>query len=83
MKPLIVDISSHGMGVDRWGIAGYTPEELAELKAMPHEDRRQRVLQDLDERNMGLGTCWMCGNGVYGVSVLGDMVYAEVGTTCD
>ena len=72
-----------GMGVSIKKITGFTTRELNELGSMEHDEFREKVLDMLDRRNNGTGSCWQCGYGVYQMWISGDAVYAEVGNSCD
>lgn len=62
-------------------VTGFTPEELEEIgKDGIHYDSLVRIL---NERNEGLGTCWSCGYGIYGVWIRNGVVYVRTGSSCD
>ena len=70
-------------GMDTMRIGGFTDGELSELKSMDHYEAKEVLLDMLDRRNEGQGTCWMCGNGVYGLWFDNEFAYLNVGTTCN
>ena len=72
-----------GNGMDTMRISGFADGELEELKAMEHSEAKQKLLTMLDERNNGLGTQWLCGNGVYGLWFDNEFAYLNVGRSCD
>ena len=46
-------------------------------------DHAHKILDMLDYRNGGVGTCWMCGPGVYGLWFDNEAAYLNVGKACD
>lgn len=72
-----------GRGMVPMRISGFANGELNELKSMEHREAKEKLLDMLDARNDGLGTCWMCGNGVYGMWFDNEYAYLNVGTSCD
>lgn len=64
-------------------IGGFADGELEELKSLPNNEAKARLLDMLDARNNGLGTQWQCGYGVYGLWFDNEYAYINVGTSCD
>ena len=64
-------------------ITGFSDGELSELKSMEHYESKEALLSMLDRRNSGLGTMWLCGNGVYGLWYDNDAAYMNIGKSCD
>ena len=64
-------------------ITGFSDGELSELKSMEHYESKEALLNMLDRRNSGLGTMWLCGNGVYGLWYDNDAAYMNIGKSCD
>ena len=79
--------------IEKWGmpvggkqtmrIGGFGNGELNELKSMTHHEASEKLLDMLDDRNQGTGTCWHNGYGVYGVWYDNEYAYVNVGTSCD
>lgn len=77
-----------GSSTNLWKIEGLTDQELDELNSMEYREMKQKVLEIIDSRehdywDKSLGTTWFCGNGVYNVYIIGRVLYAEVGKSCD
>lgn len=70
-------------GMDTMRIGGFGDGELSELKSMEHHESKEKLLALLDLRNQGLGTTWVCGNGIYGVWYDNEYAYMNVGSSCD
>ena len=64
-------------------ISGFQEGELEELRAMPHGQAEQKLLDMLDERNNGCGSYYHNGYGVYGVWFDNEYAYMNVGNNCD
>jgi len=69
--------------MDTMKITGFTDGELSELKSMEHFESREKLIDMLNYRNSGLGTQWMCGNGVYEHWFDNDAAYINIGSSCD
>jgi hypothetical protein len=50
---------------------------------MEHNEAKETLIDMLDDRNQGQGTCWQCGYGVYGLWFDNEFAYLNVGTSCD
>ena len=72
-----------GNGMRTMRIGNFEEGELAELKKMDHYEAKETLLQMLDERNNGIGTCWYCGYGTYGLWFDNEYAYMNIGTSCD
>ena len=83
MEKLKVEKSRYTSGLNNVRISGFADGELEELKKLSHEDARQRLIEMLDERNNGEGTCLACGYGIYGLWFDNEFAYMNVGTSCD
>ena len=83
MAQLNVEFSPCGHGMETAKITGFEDGELNELKSMEHHEAKMTILGMLDNRNGGIGTCWMCGPGVYGLWFDNEAAYMNVGTSCD
>ena len=81
-KLTIEEIERHG-GLRTMRIGGFTYAELAELKSTEHIESKEILLEMLDSRNDGIGTCWQCGYGVYGLWFDNEYAYLNIGTSCD
>lgn len=64
-------------------ITGFTDGELSELKSMEHGEAQDKLLEMLDSRNNGIGSCWACGYGVYGMWFDNEAAYMNIGNSCD
>ena len=64
-------------------IGNFEEGELKELKGMDHYEAKETLLNMLDDRNGGIGTCWYCGYGTYGLWFDNEYAYMNIGTTCD
>ena len=76
-----VESGKFGMVCER--IGGFNEGELNELKSMEHHEAEEKLLTMLDDRNDKTGTCWGCGNGVYGIWFDNEAAYVNIGNTCD
>ena len=84
MKQLtITQIDSGRRGLDTMKITGFSDEILYSLKHMKHEDAKESVIELLDERNNGIGTCWHNGNGIYGLWFDNEAAYMNIGSSAD
>lgn len=70
-------------GLQTMKISGFENGELSELKSMGHTEAKEKLLEMLDSRNNGIGTCWDCGYGVYGLWFDNEYAYLNIGTSCD
>ena len=82
-KLVINEVPYGGMGLRTMKITGFQDGELNELKSMEHREAREKIVEMLDSRNGNQGTCWACGNGIYGVWFDNEAVYMNIGSTCD
>ena len=64
-------------------ITGFLDGELGELKSMEHGEAQDKLLDMLDSRNNGIGSCWACGYGVYGMWFDNEAAYINIGNSCD
>ena len=71
------------LGKQTMRIGGFGDGELSELKSMEHREASEKLLDLLDYRNNGTGTCWHNGYGVYGVWFDNEYAYVNIGTSCD
>lgn len=79
--------------VEQWGIpsgayrtmriGGFSDGELNELKSMNHHEAEETLLDMLDDRNQGQGTCWYRGYGIGSVWFDNEYAYLNVGKSCD
>ena len=83
MQALSIKKSRYSSGMDTLTITGFEDGELAELKSMKHEDAKEKLIAMLDSRNGKLGTCYACGNGIYGLWFDNEAAYMNVGNSCD
>ena len=83
MAKLKLDITPEMGRMQTVKISGFKNGELNELKSMDHYEAKEKIIDMLDMRNDGLGTCWMCGPGVYGLWFDNEAAYLRVGTGCD
>ena len=70
-------------GMETMKITGFGNSELNELKSMDHHNAKEKLLDMLDYRNNGIGTQWMCGNGVFGLWFDNEAAYLNVGRSSD
>jgi len=70
-----------GRGMVPMRIGGFTDGELSELKSMDHFEAKEKLLEMIDSRNDGIGTLWMCGDGVFGLWFDNEYAYLNVGTS--
>ena len=82
-KLKIEKIPSGRGGMDTMKITGFKDKELSELKSMEHGEAREKLIEMLNNRNDGIGTCWVCGNGVYGLWFDNEAAYLNIGSSCD
>ena len=83
MEPLKTErIERHG-GMQTMRISGLSDAELKALKGMHYGDAQDKLLEMLDSRAGGTGTCWKCGYGVYSMWFDNEYAYMNIGTSCD
>ena len=70
-------------GMETKKITGFNDGELNELKSMEHSEAKDKLLEMLDSRNDGIGTCWNCGYGTYGLWFDNEAAYLNIGKSCD
>ena len=83
MEALKVEEFKRSIGTKTMKIDGFTGEELYDFERMDYRDMKNQVLEELDKRNNGIGTCWHNGYGVYNMWTRDNSVYVEIGTSCD
>ena len=83
MAQLTIDMTHGAGGMNTVKITGFKDGELNELKSMCHFEAKEKILEMLDSRNGGVGTCWMCGPGVYGLWFDNEAAYLNIGSSCD
>lgn len=83
MGKLNLDFQKISSGMKTVKITGFNDGELSELKSMDHYEAKDKLLEMLDNRNSGVGTCWTCGPGVYGLWFDNEAAYLNIGTSCD
>lgn len=83
MRLKIETIGMSGSSMETKKVSGFMEGELEELKRMPHEEAKERLLDILDGRNNGIGRCWYRGNGIYDVWFDNEAAYLNVGLSCD
>lgn len=64
-------------------ITGWTEQELEDLRHLHYQDMKNAVLEELDRRNGGLGTCWHNAYYVFQMWVRDDAVMVEIGNSSD
>ena len=80
---LTIDKKADNGALRTMQIGGFEEGELSELKSMEHFEAKDKLLEMLDSRNGGIGTCWVCGYGVYGVWFDNEYAYINIGTSSD
>ena len=83
MKKLTIEKQPCTGALDTMRIGGFSDGELSELKSMEHHEAKAKLLDMLDFRNMGQGTIWHNGYGVYGLWFDNEYAYLNVGKGCD
>ena len=83
MAALKLERERYSGGLDHVKITGFMDNELSELKSMEHKEAEQKLIEMLDSRNGGQGTCYACGYGIYGLWFDNEAAYISVGSTCD
>lgn len=83
MQKLIIENIHASNGMNTMRISNFAEGELSELKSMEHGEATEKLLEMLDSRNGGIGTCWHNGNGVYGVWYDNEFAYVNIGKSCD
>lgn len=81
--PLKVENDYHLVGSTIMKVTGFDDRELSELNSMDYREMIETVLNALDERNNGLGSCWQNGYGVYTMWITDKSVMVEIGNSCD
>lgn len=82
-KPLKIEEWQKTTGLVTMRISDFREGELDELKSMEHKEAVEKLLDLLDFRNMGKGTIWHNGYGVYGVWFDNEYAYVNIGNSCD
>ena len=80
---LKIEKEKYSGGLDHVKITGFNDGELSELKSMEHSEAQQKLVEMLDNRNNGQGTCYACGYGIYGLWFDNEAAYLSIGNTCD
>lgn len=83
MAKLTIEAIDSTGGLQTMRVGGFLEGELEKLKAKPNLEAKEMLLNMIDERNDGRGTCWLCGYGVYGVWFDNEFAYVRIGTSCD
>ena len=87
MKPFVIrEEPGFGHATSIMRVSGFSVEEMKELSKLPVMKMEERVLEMINQRNNGIGTCWHNGNGVYRVYIsqmCPDSVFVEIGKSCD
>ena len=84
MKPLkISEIESGRPGIKTMRVTGFSEDELSRIRGLEHSAAMDYALTILDNRNDKIGSCWLCGYGVYAMWMDDDSVYFNIGTGCD
>ena len=80
---LTIEKKAENQALQTMQIGGFEEGELSELKSMEHFEAKDKLLEMLDSRNGGIGTCWTCGYGVDGVWFDNEYAYINIGTSSD
>lgn len=83
MAKLVIENIQASNSLNTMRISNFNDGELDELKSMEHHEASEKLLDMLDNRNGGIGTCWHNGNGVYGVWFDNEFAYISIGKSCD
>ena len=84
MKALkIAEQDSGRHGIKTMRVTGFTNDELNQIRNAEHETAMDMTLDLLDRKNDGIGSCWVCGYGVYAMWMDDDSVYFNIGTSSD
>lgn len=83
MARLTIEKQPCTSALDTMKITGFSDGELSELKSMDNDEAKETLLGMLDNRNDGLGTCWVCGLGTYGLWFDNEAAYLNIGKSCD
>ena len=83
MNKLTIEKRPYSPGLDSVKITGFREGELNELKSMEHHEAKEKLIDMLDYRNMGQGTIWHNGYGIYGLWFDNEAAYMNIGTSCD
>ena len=83
MAALSIEKRQYSSGMDTIRIGGFNEGELSELKSMEHHEAQDKLVDMLNNRNMGLGTVYACGKGIYSMWFDNEFAYMNVGTSCD
>jgi hypothetical protein len=68
-NPLKVEQFYSTRSTNTMKITGFTYKELSELNSMDYREMKETVLDMLDDRNGGLGSCWHNGYYVFSMWV--------------
>jgi DNA-binding LytR/AlgR family response regulator len=77
-----MDIHASGYMLEPFGQQALK-RELEDLRHLHYQDMKNAVLEELDRRNGGLGTCWHNAYYVYQMWVRDDAVMVEIGNSSD
>ena len=81
MARLSIESIETSGGLQTMRIGDFAEGELNELKSMDHYEAKDKLLEMIDSRNDGRGTCWVCGYGVYGVWFDNEYAYVRICTS--
>lgn len=85
-QPFNITTFREGIGVRIMQVDGFSDDEMKELGSMDYREMKDTVLEMIDRRNVGVGTCWHNGYGVYSMytnSIYPNSIFVEIGTSCD
>jgi len=65
-------------------ITGFTDEDWQKIQELPDGKIIDWLMDELDERNGGIGTCWVCGYGIKEVRIRqGENIVVTTNISCD
>jgi len=83
MAALTISKRQYTSGLVSVKVSGFSDGELNELKSMEHMEAQEKLVDMLDSRNNGIGSCWARGYGIYGVWFDNEAAYMNIGNSCD
>ena len=83
MAALTIRKRQYTSGLVSVKVSGFSDGELNELKSMEHMEAQEKLVDMLDSRNNGIGSCWAHGYGIYGVWFDNEAAYMNIGNSCD
>lgn len=86
MKPLKISTFYEGVATRTMKLDGLSVEELNELASMDYREMKEKIIEILNARNMGTGTRWACGYGLYSAfynHAHPMSIFVEIGKNCD